>query len=107
MRPVVINGVELSPEAVRTIDEFVFLGKTNEAAKTIREATGLGAWKSGSLANDWEITSKNMPCCPTCGSRNIRKLSAGGKVAAAAAFGLFSLGHLSKNHKCKNCGHKW
>lgn len=50
---------------------------------------------------------QNIPHCPTCGSTDIEKIGTGNKVASALAFGIFSLGHISKTFKCKQCGYKW
>lgn len=47
------------------------------------------------------------PKCPTCGSKEVEKISLKNKVGAAALFGVFSIGHLSKTLKCKKCGFKW
>ena len=49
----------------------------------------------------------NLPKCPVCGSTNIQKISTASKVGAGIAFGVFSLGHISKTFKCKNCGYKF
>lgn len=53
--------------------------------------------------NNQEHTLK----CPACGSTNVEKISAASKVGAGIAFGVFSLGHISKTFKCKNCGYKF
>lgn len=52
-------------------------------------------------------TNVNIPKCPTCGSPKIGKISAANKVGAAAVFGVFSVGHLSKTYQCYNCKYKW
>ncbi len=52
-------------------------------------------------------TMPNLPKCPACGSTNIQKISTASKVGAGIAFGVFSLGHISKTFKCKNCGYKF
>ena len=49
----------------------------------------------------------NTPHCPTCQSTNIKKISTTNKVGSAVAFGVFSLGHLSKTFKCNDCGMKF
>ena len=49
----------------------------------------------------------NIPHCPTCQSTNIKKISTTNKVGSAVAFGVFSVGHLSKTFKCNNCGMKF
>lgn len=48
----------------------------------------------------------NTPKCPTCGSTQIKKISATSKVFGAAMFGLFSKTAKSQ-FCCKNCGYKW
>jgi len=49
----------------------------------------------------------HVPRCPSCGSTQCERISLGNKVGSAVLFGLFSLGHVSKTHRCKNCGAKW
>jgi hypothetical protein len=53
-----------------------------------------------------EIAAES-PHCPVCGSANIHKISAANKVGAAAVFGIFAIGHVSKTYKCDNCGAKF
>lgn len=48
----------------------------------------------------------NVPHCPTCGSTNIEKISAGKKIKGSILFGLFSSDVRNQMH-CKSCGHKW
>ena len=50
---------------------------------------------------------QNTPKCPICNSTNIHKISSGNKVGSALAFGIFSIGHISKTWKCNNCGSKF
>lgn len=48
----------------------------------------------------------NIPKCITCGSANIKRISATSKVANTVAFGLLG----TKRHKtfhCNNCGYEW
>lgn len=48
----------------------------------------------------------NKPKCPTCGSQNLKKISATSKVIHTAVFGIFG----TKRHKqfqCNNCGYEW
>ena len=49
---------------------------------------------------------QNTPKCPTCGSTNIEKISAGKKAIGFVAVGVFS-SNLGKTMHCKNCGYKW
>lgn len=58
------------------------------------------------LTNTPKPANKNIPKCPTCGSANIEKISAGKKIAGSMLFGLFSKGAKSMFH-CKNCNYKW
>ena len=58
------------------------------------------------LQNKERIKINNMPKCPTCGSTNIKKISASSKVFGAAMFGLFSKTARSQ-FECQNCHYKW
>ena len=51
-------------------------------------------------------TPKNTPECPTCGSTNIEKISAGKEGSGFVAVGVFS-SNFGKTMHCKNCGYKW
>lgn len=48
----------------------------------------------------------NQPKCPTCGSTNIEKITAGKKMGGAFLFGIFSSDVRNTMH-CKDCGAKW
>lgn len=50
--------------------------------------------------------SSNIPKCPTCGSTNIKKITAGQKLGGMIGFGIFSKTARSQ-FECKNCGYKW
>lgn len=45
--------------------------------------------------------------CPTCGSKNIKKISKGNKVGSAVLWGVFSIGKISKTFECKDCEYRW
>ena len=49
---------------------------------------------------------QNTPKCPTCGSTNIEKISAGKKAIGFVAVGIFS-SNFGKTMHCKQCGYKW
>ena len=49
---------------------------------------------------------QNTPNCPTCGSTNIEKISAGKKAIGFVAVGVFS-SNFGKTMHCKQCGYKW
>lgn len=42
--------------------------------------------------------------CPFCNSTNCKKISGASKVVSAAAFGVFSLGKVTKTWHCNSCG---
>ena len=48
----------------------------------------------------------NIPKCPTCGSKNIKRISITSKVTSVALFGLLSTKR-SKTFHCENCGYEW
>lgn len=58
--------------------------------------------KSSSVAQ----SQSNIPKCPTCGSTNIKKISASRKMLGAIGFGLLSKTARSQ-WECNNCGNKW
>ena len=45
--------------------------------------------------------------CPTCKSDNVQKISGASKVGSAVAFGIFSVGKLTKTYQCNKCGYRW
>ena len=53
-----------------------------------------------------ESKKANQPKCPTCGSVNVKKISAASTVFGAGMFGLFSKTARSQ-FECKNCGYKF
>lgn len=50
--------------------------------------------------------SDNTPKCPTCGSANIKKISATKKLGGVIGFGIFSKTARSQ-FECLNCKYKW
>ena len=51
-------------------------------------------------------SDSNAIKCPTCNSRNVKRISGMSKAAGAAMFGLFSKTAKSQ-FECENCGYKW
>ena len=49
---------------------------------------------------------QNIPKCPTCGSTNIKKISAGSRWLSTGLFGISS-SKMGKSMECKNCGYKF
>lgn len=80
-------------------------GKFNqELADKRREENRSASRKQ--LQEKQQSTSQNQPKCPTCGSTNVEKISAGKKVKGSILFGVFSSDIRNTMH-CKNCGAKW
>ncbi len=48
----------------------------------------------------------NTPKCPTCGSTNVRPISATKRVVGTLTFGLAN-GTVGKSYECLNCKYKW
>lgn len=53
-----------------------------------------------------KIQTNTRPKCPTCGSTNLRKVSATSKVTSVALWGLFSQ-KVKKTWHCNECGYEW
>ena len=58
------------------------------------------------ILSQLETSNQNIPKCPTCGSTNIKKISASRKMLGAIGFGLLSKTARSQ-WECNNCGNKW
>lgn len=56
--------------------------------------------------NDIYKQTQNLPKCPTCGSTNIKKISAVSKAGGIFMFGIFSKTAKSQ-FQCVDCGYKW
>ena len=44
--------------------------------------------------------------CPTCGSKNVKKISLTSKAVGVATVGILS-SNIRKTFKCNSCGYKW
>ena len=51
-------------------------------------------------------TPKSTPKCPTCGSTNVRPISATKKATGFVLAGVFS-SNFGKSYECENCKYKW
>ena len=49
---------------------------------------------------------QNTPKCPTCGSTNVRPISATKRATGFVLAGVFS-SNFGKTMECKQCGYKW
>lgn len=61
---------------------------------------------SNSVTNNQSTKPSNQPKCPTCGSTNIKKISAASKAGGMFMFGIFSKTAKSQ-FQCDDCGYKW
>ena len=94
--------------------------KVTEAVKRVSEITGIDSISSKALILDIqedmnkiiptssqvEKSQSNIPKCPTCGSTDIKKISATAKATNTIMFGLLG----TKRHKtfhCNNCKYEW
>lgn len=44
--------------------------------------------------------------CPTCHSKNVKKIGAGERIVSVGMLGFFS-NKINKTFKCKDCGYTW
>ena len=106
---------------IRAINEYVRDLPTFDETKCKQRMKEEKDWEEGKNPNpywqtpEWKANwnkhsddeESHQPKCPVCGSTNIHKISAANKVGAAAVFGVFAIGHVSKTYKCDNCGAKF
>ena len=64
-------------------------------------------WADPRKRDMWVKDYENIPKCPICSSIKIHKISLTNKAASALAFGVLSVGHVSKTYKCDTCGAKF
>lgn len=48
-------------------------------------------------------TAVNIPRCPICQSKNLKKITVGSKLLAAGMVGVFAAPYTSKTYECMNC----
>lgn len=63
-------------------------------------------WHPERYKEEPKQTEKYIPKCPTCGSADIKKISAASKAGSAFMWGLFSR-KVHKQWHCNNCGSEW
>lgn len=66
----------------------------------------LAQFKATTVQQESATQQQNVPKCPTCGSTNIKKISAGSRWLSTGLFGISS-GKMGKSMECRNCGYKW
>lgn len=53
-----------------------------------------------------KVINDNKPKCPTCGSTNIKPITATERATSIIGLGIFSK-KINKTYKCLNCKHTW
>lgn len=79
--------------------------QTYAEVKRIRETNKLSPEQiayNNAVARSWQ----NKPKCPTCGSTNIKSISALNRGVSVAVLGIFSK-KINKSFECRNCGYTW
>ncbi len=87
-------------EYITTMDHCIECGYSTNSYKKKMEQLSI------ELTNPIEYIPPIIPKCPTCGSANIKKITAGQKLGGMIGFGIFSKTARSQ-FECKNCGYKW
>lgn len=83
------------------IIEFnIKMAQFRQTAESIEQTKGL------QYQSTQRIQSSNTPKCPTCGSTNIKKISATKRWVGTGLFGIAS-SDMGKTMQCENCGYKW
>lgn len=93
-----LNSIELAKKYGNDFSEESYSRRRERIRKRIN--------KFLSSSSDNSAPQPNVPHCPTCGSTNIKKISATSKAVGAGLFGLFSKTARSQ-FECKDCGYKW
>jgi len=94
--------------------DFITLDKIEEIVDeeyvTLKEGINLICEKCGKEHKGRKIEYRkrhsNIPHCPICQSTNLKKISTGSKIFAAATMGGFAIPYTSKTFECQNCGYK-
>ena len=78
------------------------------AKKKLKELSGNVNCKQEKLQNESPAYTQEEPQikCPTCGSKNVSKISAFSRGVSIWAWGAFS-NKINKTFKCENCGYTW
>lgn len=66
----------------------------------------LTQFKATTVQQESATQQQNVPKCPTCGSTNIKKISAGSRWLSTGLFGISS-SKMGKSMECRNCGYLW
>lgn len=118
LRKVWCNCVSCSEINIIRYDSFEHIGEHYLRLKEGLELTCKGCGKQFTKLivperpNGWRnldrraVDFENKPKCPTCGSADIKKISATSKAASVAMWGLLSR-KVHKQWHCKNCGSEW
>ena len=93
-------------EAISTDISFVQSMESLKEKDPIEFQLKLAQFKATTVQQESATQQQNVPKCPTCGSTNIKKISAGSRWLSTGLFGISS-SKMGKSMECRNCGYKW
>jgi len=91
------------PQALTTTPE---LHDKKEFKKNLMKLINIGIDAKHSENKNKDSQNDIIPKCPTCGSANLKKISAGAKAMNTLAFGVLGTKR-NKTFHCNNCGYEW
>lgn len=95
----ILNKVSLEPSFMESMNDL-------KEKDPIEFQLKLAQFKATTVQQESATQQQNIPKCPTCGSTNIKKISAGSRWLSTGLFGISS-GKMGKSMECKNCGYKF
>ena len=99
-----VDHGNLKPEIRKAIFEKYIKNSPTYSEEAVKDREEKESRERLNLPSSY--TPKSNPKCPTCGSTNVEKISAGKKAIGFVAVGIFS-SNFGKTMHCKNCGYKW
>ena len=95
----------VSNDSKEFIDAMIELYKKNPIEYQLKMAQ-FKVQETQILEAEKQSQEQNVPKCPTCGSTNIKKISAGSRWLSTGLFGISS-SKLGKSMECRHCGYKF
>lgn len=100
----VVDHGNLKPEIRKAIFEKYIKNSPLYSEETVKDREEKEGRERLNLPSSY--TPKNTPKCPTCGSTNVRPISATKKATGFVLAGVFS-SNFGKSYECENCNYKW
>lgn len=100
----VIDHGNLKPEIRKAIFEKYIKNSPLYSEEAVKDREEKESWERISLPSSY--TPKNTPKCPTCGSTNVRPISATKKATGFVLAGVFN-SNFGKSYECLQCKYKW